>query len=267
MCVESYKQKGTTMKKVLFAFIAVLALCGTAEARSRYSGNHVVEDQDPIASLLGGDDWAVSPQPRFKNKRQSRNYQDTQEENWGFGSASTSLVAYGHQLQRQGFRVSEHPSLGIEPLVPLHRRADVLDLVEPVEVTTRHSRVGVAEARRNDERVVGNGFSIEHLNGLLRSVDRRDGRVVADVDAGINIRLLVCEEQRLEAGDFLAVHEGYPARAVGNVLKLSEDDDLCARVDGLRATCGSEAATTSADHNNALTHGKLQSEMAGKRTQ
>ena len=112
MCVESYKQKGTTMKKVLFAFIAVLALCGTAEARSRYSGNHVVEDQDPIASLLGGDDWAVSPQPRFKNKRQSRNYQDTQEENWGFGSASTSLVAYGHQLQRQGFRVSEHPSFG-----------------------------------------------------------------------------------------------------------------------------------------------------------
>ena len=100
------------MKKVLFAFIAVLALCGTAEARSRYSGNHVVEDQDPIASLLGGDDWAVSPQPRFKNKRQSRNYQDTQEENWGFGSASTSLVAYGHQLQRQGFRVSEHPSFG-----------------------------------------------------------------------------------------------------------------------------------------------------------
>ena len=156
---------------------------------------------------------------------------------------------------------------GIEPLVPLHRRADVLDVVEPVEVTARYSRVRVAEARRDDERVIGNGLSIEHLNGLLRSINRRDRRVVADVNASIDIRLLVCEEQRLEARDLLAVHERYAARAVGNVLKLGEDDDLGTRVDGLCATRGSEAATTAADHNNALTHGKLQSEMAGKRTQ
>lgn len=100
------------MKKVLFAFIAVLALCGSAEARSRYSGNHVAEDQDIISSLLGGDDWAVSPQPRYKNKRQARAYQQEQEDHWGFGHASNSLVALGYDLQHRGFRVSEHPSFG-----------------------------------------------------------------------------------------------------------------------------------------------------------
>ena len=100
------------MKKVLFAFIAVLALCGSAEARSRYSGNHVAEEPDFISSLLGGNDWAVSPQPRYKNKRQARAYQQEQEDHWGFGHASNSLVALGYDLQHRGFRVSEHPSFG-----------------------------------------------------------------------------------------------------------------------------------------------------------
>ena len=100
------------MKKVLFAFIAVLALCGSAEARSRYSGNHVAEEPDFISSLLGGNDWAVSPQPRYKSKRQVRAYHEDQEANWGFGHASNSLVALGYDLQHRGFRVSEHPSFG-----------------------------------------------------------------------------------------------------------------------------------------------------------
>ena len=100
------------MKKVLFAFITVLALCGTAEARSRYSGNHVAEESDIISNILGGDDWAVSPQPRYKSKRQARAYQQEQEDNWGFGHASNSLVALGYDLQHRGFRVSEHPSFG-----------------------------------------------------------------------------------------------------------------------------------------------------------
>ena len=100
------------MKKVLFAFVAVLALCGTAEARSRYSGNPVAEESDIITSLFGGADWSVSPQPRFKNKRQARAYTEEQETNWGFGHASNSLVALGYDLQHRGFRVSEHPHFG-----------------------------------------------------------------------------------------------------------------------------------------------------------
>jgi hypothetical protein len=100
------------MKKVLFALFTVLALCGTAEARSRYSGNHVAEESDPLSAILGGDDWSVSPQPRFKNQRQARAYHQEQEDHWGFGHASNSLVALGYDLQRRGFRVSEHPSFG-----------------------------------------------------------------------------------------------------------------------------------------------------------
>jgi hypothetical protein len=102
------------MKKVLFALFTVLALAGTAEARSRYSGNHVAEETDPLTAILGGgnEDWAVSPQPRFKNKRQARAYHEEQEQNWGFGHASNSLVALGYDLQRRGFRVSEHPRFG-----------------------------------------------------------------------------------------------------------------------------------------------------------
>ena len=102
------------MKKVLFAFITVLALTGTVEARSRYSAPSVAEETDPITAILGGgnEDWGVSPQPRFKNQRQARAYHQEQEQNWGFGHASNSLVALGYDLQRRGFRVSEHPRFG-----------------------------------------------------------------------------------------------------------------------------------------------------------
>ena len=100
------------MKKVLFAFITVLALTGTVEARSRYSAPSVAEETDPISAILGGQDWAVSPQPRFKNKRQAMAYHQEQEDHWGFGHASNSLVALGYDLQHRGFRVSEHPRFG-----------------------------------------------------------------------------------------------------------------------------------------------------------
>jgi hypothetical protein len=100
------------MKKVLFAFITVLALTGTVEARSRYSAPSVAEETDPISTILGGEDWSVSPQPRFKNKRQAMAYKQEQEDHWGFGHASNSLVALGYDLQRRGFRVSEHPRFG-----------------------------------------------------------------------------------------------------------------------------------------------------------
>ena len=107
------------MKKIILtatAVFAMLALSGTAEAsrgkNSHYSEASVAEESNPISDLFGGEGWSVSPQPRYKNKRQAREHQEQQEENWGFAAASTSLVAYGHQLQRQGFRVSEHPAFG-----------------------------------------------------------------------------------------------------------------------------------------------------------
>jgi hypothetical protein len=110
------------MKKIILAAViafTTLAISGVAEARyhpskhNRYSDNKsVAEESDPLANIFGGEDWSVSPQPRFKNKRQARAFKEEQDDNWGFAGASTSLVAYGHQLQRMGFRVSEHPSFG-----------------------------------------------------------------------------------------------------------------------------------------------------------
>ena len=109
------------MKKIILAAAAasvMFALSGMAEARvhygkhSQYSGQSVSEESDPITSIFGGENWSVSPQPRFKNKRQAKAYTEEQEDHWGFGHASNSLVALGYDLQRRGFRVSEHPRFG-----------------------------------------------------------------------------------------------------------------------------------------------------------
>ena len=89
------------MKKIILAAVAafsLLAFCSIAEARvhpsqhNRYSATSVVEETDPITAILGGgnEDWGVSPQPRFKNKRQARAFKQEQEDHWGFGHASTS---------------------------------------------------------------------------------------------------------------------------------------------------------------------------------
>jgi hypothetical protein len=118
------KQKGTNMKKIILAAMVAattFAISGVAEARyhpskhNRYSSdNYAVEDSDPLASVFGGanEDWGVSPQPRFNNKRQSKAFREEQEDHWGFGHASNTLVALGYDLQRRGFRVSEHPHFG-----------------------------------------------------------------------------------------------------------------------------------------------------------
>ena len=41
---------------------------------------------------------------------------------------------------------------GVEDLVPLHRPADVLDVVQAVEVAARDARIGVVEAGGDDQR-------------------------------------------------------------------------------------------------------------------
>ncbi|NDB61054.1 hypothetical protein EB001_21825, partial [bacterium] len=72
------------MKKIILAAAAasvMFALCGMAEARvhsgkhSQYSDQSVAEESDPLSSIFGGDGWSVSPQPRYKDKRQARKYQ------------------------------------------------------------------------------------------------------------------------------------------------------------------------------------------------
>jgi len=119
------------MKKIILAAmtaVAMFAMSDVASARphgkrSQYSANIEVEDSNPLEAILGGPDWSVSPQLKFKSKKHARQFQDTQEDNWGFGRASSSLVAYGHDLQSRGFRVSEHPSFGGVHHVHAHHSA------------------------------------------------------------------------------------------------------------------------------------------------
>mgnify|MGYP003349588070 CR=1 FL=1 len=119
------------MKKIILAAMTVVAMFAMSDVasarahskRSQYSANYEVEDVNPLEAILGGSNWNVSPQPRFKNRKQARAFQETQDDNWGFAHATGSLVAYGHDLQSRGFRVSEHPSFGGVHHVHAHRSA------------------------------------------------------------------------------------------------------------------------------------------------
>lgn len=122
------------MKKIILAAMAataMLAFASVAEARihpskrSHYSAN--LEEPDLLGSVFG--DWGdnVTPVLRFKNKKAARRYYENREATYGFNQAdesySGSIVALGHQLQHQGFRVSEHPSFGGVHHVHAHHSA------------------------------------------------------------------------------------------------------------------------------------------------
>jgi len=125
------------MKKIILAATVatmVFAISETAEARvshsknTQYSTNLEETYENPFAELLGGtssngEEWSVSPRVKFRTRKQARAYQQHEEEQYGFGHASGSLVAYGYELQHRGFRVSEHPSFGGVHHVHAHHSA------------------------------------------------------------------------------------------------------------------------------------------------
>lgn len=98
------------MKKILFAFITVLALAGTAEARNL--ANHEIQEHNLLDDILGTSDstWSVGPQIRGR-VRHAHQYYKTYTHHYA-GKASSSIVAYGRMLQASGLRVSEHPAFG-----------------------------------------------------------------------------------------------------------------------------------------------------------
>ena len=144
------------MKKIILAAVAafaMLAMSGMAEAR-RYSQNTQYSqtnpyDSNPLAAIFGDDQvngwtydtangWQVNPMPRFKNAKQARSFERNfhrpvhtvfntdavhNEVERALGAPSASLVAYGHMLQQQGFRVSEHPAFGGVHHVHAHHSA------------------------------------------------------------------------------------------------------------------------------------------------
>lgn len=98
------------MKKIIVAVTTALitfSQVNVAEARyqnsNRYSSEY--EFSDPITELLEGADWTKTFNKKYMNpnKRTSLRYN-----NYTYNS----IVEYGYSLQRQGFRVSEHPYFG-----------------------------------------------------------------------------------------------------------------------------------------------------------
>ena len=67
------------MKKIIFAAVAAFAMFAmsdialasvTRSKNTQYSANLEVENTNPLEAILGGADWTVSPQPKFRNKKQ-----------------------------------------------------------------------------------------------------------------------------------------------------------------------------------------------------
>lgn len=92
------------MKKILFAFITVLAFCGTAEARNL--AHYEVQERSLIDDILGtpNGQWGISPQLRVRLRHANKNIHHQ--------AGGSSIAAYGRMLQASGLRVSEHPAFG-----------------------------------------------------------------------------------------------------------------------------------------------------------
>ena len=102
------------MKKLILAAIATIAFSNVAIAR--------VDDQnnvgpDPIESIFGGETtegqtWSAFPHSFHKSWRHHSARHTYHNYTHNFTRSSPSLVAFGHMLQREGIRVSEHPAFG-----------------------------------------------------------------------------------------------------------------------------------------------------------
>jgi hypothetical protein len=153
-----------------------------------------------------------------------------------------------HHLQTERARLDDDGGLRLgDDLVPLHGLADVLDVVETLEIAAGDAGIGVVPAGADDEAVVADGAFTGDGHGVRRGVDRGHLRLVADVDTRVDVSLLAGEEQPLEVGDLAAVDVGDPAGAVGDVLELGVDDHLGAGVGGLDPARGAQSRSASSD--------------------
>ena len=110
------------MKKIIFAVataIAMFAFCNVAEARGSGQNTQYSKQEDipydPIGDILGGPNkgWSVMTPMNHRSRHASyHNKRYTTYTKHYSGSGSTSIVSYGHMLQRSGLRVSEHPAFG-----------------------------------------------------------------------------------------------------------------------------------------------------------
>ena len=147
----------------------------------------------------------------------------------------------------------DHALEVVELLVERHRRADVLDVVQPVEVGAGHVGLLPHEARADDQLV-------EPLVGVAGGdrpaveVDVGDGRLHAHVEPVLDVALDGGEEQVLELRDLAAVHERDAAGRVGDVGELGEQRHLEVRVQAPGDGRGGRARAAAADHDQPLGH-------------
>ena len=100
------------MKKIILAVTAAfvtLAQVNVAEARYQNSNHYSSEYNefpDPITELLQGADWSNNFAARYKPAKKNTQSYFKQTRIHG------SIVAFGHMLQNQGYKISEHPAFG-----------------------------------------------------------------------------------------------------------------------------------------------------------
>ncbi len=143
-----------------------------------------------------------------------------------------------------------HP---VELLVEQHRGADVLDVVQPLEVRARDVGLLPHEAGADHELV-------EPLVGVARGqrpavhVDVGDRRLHAHVEPVLDVALDRRQEEVLELVDLAAVDERDAARGVGDVGELGEQRHLEVGVDPLGDGGRGRARAPATDHDQTLAH-------------
>ena len=146
------------------------------------------------------------------------------------------------------------PLDAVEQLVELHRLADVLDVVEPVEVRAGDVRLLPGEAGADDQ-LIEAFMLVARRDDAAIEVDLGDHRLHPHVEPVGDIAVDGRQEEVLEARDLAAVHEGDAARRVGDVLELREHRDLQVRVQALGDGRRGRAGAASADDDQPVTHG------------
>ena len=161
--------------------------------------------------------------------------------------------AAGHLDADRAGADDDDPLHRVELLVELHRLADVLDVVDAVEVHARHVGLLPEEAGAEDELVEALGLVLRRDRAPVE-VDVGDDRLHAHVQAVLAVALDGGQEEVVEARDLAAVDERDAARRVGDVRELGEDAHLELRVQALGDGRGRRPRAASADDDYAL-HG------------
>lgn len=106
------------MKKIVLAVttaFVTFAQVNVAEARYQNSNHYSSEYNefpDPITELLNGADWTQSFVRQYRAVKKPY-YKHTYNRYFApKGHINGSIVSFGRLLQREGFRVSEHPAFG-----------------------------------------------------------------------------------------------------------------------------------------------------------